>query len=261
MRSSNAELTIYRNENFTIDRTLVNKDGSPFLISKGLPNPYLLITINSSKYKQNNQNKINYFLPLIDFPRFNFTNVVPITDLKNVDGEELYPDGFPNGLTLTNVGGTLVCMSAYYNGDLVGIEPDDAVFSFTEDGITLYKYWKPNSNVEGSGGEWVDYKFRFAKLFSSQDTASFVEQTYYYGIQLVSGWSKYDVLLEMCISNNIYVTDNDTEATLLDKLILSDIEIPDSVLSDAPIAKYLYVLPILGPTKLSVLSNLEGRML
>ena len=37
------ELKVYRGENFTIDKLLKNRDGSPYIISNELQNPYWLI--------------------------------------------------------------------------------------------------------------------------------------------------------------------------------------------------------------------------
>lgn len=216
MISANNELVIHRNESFSIDRTIVNKDGSPYIVSSGMRNPHLLITVSSTKYNQPNQFKLSYLLPLVNLPRFNFTTVIPLRDLTNESGEPLYTSGYPTGLTLSVEDEEKWFITAYYKGDLVKIEPNDAVFSYEENGKTYYKYWKPDSLEDGSSGKWTDYIFRFVKEFAIEDTSKLVEQTYYYSIQLVAG---------------------------------------------NPPSEYAQVLPILNPTKMSVLSNLEGRML
>ena len=203
MRSSDNELVVYRNETFTIDRTLLNRDGTPFIVGK-LINPYLMITVTDSKFASSERYKVNYFLPLSGvLPLFEFTNVIPLEEILNANGEQQYfsfPDAHPSG---------------YYNGNDVIFEEGDAVFSLIDsNGKISYKYRENKV--------WKDYTFRFAFTFDSVETRNWTEKTYYYAIQLVSGF---------------YTGD-----------------------ADNPIKNVDYVFPLLKPTKISVLSNLEGRM-
>lgn len=203
MRSSNNELVVYRNETFTIDRTVLNRDGSPFIVGR-LENPHLMITVTDSKFAFSERYKVNYFLPLSGvLPLFEFTNVIPLEEVLNADGEQQYfsfPDSYPSG---------------YYNGNNMVFEEGDAVFSLTDsNGKISYKYRENDS--------WKDYAFRFAFTFDSVETSNWKEKTYYYAIQLVSGSNTGD--------------------------------------ADNPIKVFDYVLPLLKPTKISVLSNLEGGM-
>ena len=55
------EMTVQRGETFTIDRLIVNRDGSPFIISSKYKNPYILLTVASTKYNQNNRYVANWW--------------------------------------------------------------------------------------------------------------------------------------------------------------------------------------------------------
>lgn len=205
MRSSDNELVVYRNEAFTIDKTVVNRDGAPFVVGK-LENPHLLITISDSKFVNTFRYKANYFLPLEgNLPTFKWTNIVPLEKVLTAEGVPAY-SSFPSGND--------VIQGIYEGQNVLFDEDDDAVFSLTRDGVTSYKYRK--------NGVWVDYNFRFVFTFDTSSTKELVEKTYYYSIQLVSGRKSDD--------------------------------------PNRPISTFDYVVPLLSPTKISVLSNLEGRM-
>lgn len=199
MKSNDNELIVYRNETFAIDKTVVNRDGTPFIVGQ-LTNPHLMLTVTDTKFTSQERYKVNYFLPLLGvLPLFEFTNVIPLEEVLNADGEQQY-SSFPNTYP-----------SGYYNGEEVEFEEGDAVFSLTDaDGNVSYKYREDNV--------WKDYAFRFVFTFDSAETKNWTEKTYYYSIQLVSG-----------------------------------------VITEAS-KTFDFVLPLLKPTKISVLSNLEGRM-
>lgn len=210
MKISNNEITIQRGEAFSIDRTVVNRDGSPYILSKELINPHILITVSSSKYNEANRYVLNSYLPLSDFPRFLFVNPINLEDVGKSD--------FSTDLKLTLSDKKLVFLTAKFNGELVGFQPDDALFYLSDaNGNKTYKRWVPESMTAGSSGSWEDYSFRFVKFFDSNTTSQWLSQTYYYSISIVSGEHVLD---------GVY--DN--------------------------------LIPLLPPTKLSVVSNLRGRM-
>ena len=260
MRSSNNELLVYRNETFAIDRTVKMKSGAPYVVINELENPHILITVSSSKFQQKSAYKESYFLSLSDKPKFAITNPVDIQSILNApNGESIYND-FPDDLTLISDSGSLVFMIGYYDGKEVGFEVDDAVFFLkTEDGI-LYKHWVPDEMTEGSKGAWKDYMFNFVKVFNKSETQRWVGQTYYYSVQLVSGKSTFNYLKELCLKYGIVVLSYDDTKSLYDKLCSKNAVFYDNFDVNNPIAKYDYLVPWLGPTKISVLSNLEGEL-
>lgn len=202
MKTYGNEITIHRGESFTIDKFIVNKDGSPYIVSKELENPHIRISVSDSLYEQEGRYVLNYFLNLSKLPRFESTVPVDIRSFKSsVGGSSLYESfdtmsGLPSGY----IGNSLVT----YTSD------DDALFYCkNDDGTIDYKYHTENG--------WSDYKFRLLKYFSRDVTSLWRGQNYWYDISLVSG----------------PMIDN--------KFIRFDVK-----------------LPILNPTRLTVLSDLEG---
>ena len=222
MRNNDNNLIISRNETFTMDRVVQNRDGSPYIVSSQLNNPHILITVSSSKYRQANRYLKRFYLPLEKVPRFYYTNPINIKSLSQSLLDGPYTD-FPEcQLSTDPATGKLVFMSAYYEGNYVSFEVNDAVFyRENDDGTISYKYWSPDVNVAGNGGKWVDYEFRFVRTFDSDFTSKLVEQTYYYCIELVAG--------QIDVENDVIFYD--------------------------------YVAPLLDNRTISVMSNLKGGML
>ena len=165
------ELKVYRGENFTIDKILQNRDGTPYVISSALANPYFLISVSNTQYSQQNRYVKNYWLSLESFPRFEYTNIFDIRDIKTAEtgGVSMYSafDKVKDGI-----------LKGYLNNVLV--EVDLKGYAVCTDG-TGYKYWDNG---------WHEYECRLIKMFSSDDTQEWVSQTYLYSIQLVTGAKK-----------------------------------------------------------------------
>ena len=202
MKTYGNEITIHRGESFTIDKFIVNKDGSPYIVSNQLLNPHIRISVSDSLYEQEGRYVSNYFLNLSRHPRFASTIPVDIRSFKSsVGGSSLYESfdtmsGLPSGY----IGNSLVT----YTSD------DDALFYCkNDDGTVDYKYHTETG--------WSDYKFRLLKYFSTDVTSSWRGQNYWYDISLVSG-------------------------PMIDKKFV----------------RFDVKLPILNPTRLTVLSDLEG---
>lgn len=182
------EMTVYRGETFTIDRTIVNRDNSPFIVSSEYNNPYILLTITSTKYNQENRYLANWWLDLTDLPRF--PNTV-VKEISSVNSASEYADDEP--------------MQFVYHDNKTG----------------KYQYLK-EYNV-GEDALFEDYEFRIIHAFTHDITKDWVEQTYLYSIRLVAGRK----------------TDEK---------------------SNRPIDSFDVVQDILTPTKMNVLSDLNGGL-
>lgn len=179
MKSFNNEIVIHRGESFTIDVTIQNKDGSPYIISKRLQNPYFLLTISSDKYEQNNRYVKRYWLDLADYPKFTSTQPVNLHDIKQsaIGSTPLYQTFVPYTYPL----------SGYQNGKYVEYYENDAVF-YIDDENREYKYFNRHPSPIGIGDLtiWSNYECRLVKQFTSEDTKELVAQNYVYSIQLVT---------------------------------------------------------------------------
>ena len=115
-------------------------------------------------------------------------------------------------------------VNGYYKGQLVTFEPDDAVFYMENDnGERTYKYFEG----ERLSATWKDYSCRIIYKFTHGITKNWIEGSYFYNIDLVDG----------------------------------DLD-PDAIQGQRPIpiTKVNEHIPILGATKLTVLTDLRGGM-
>lgn len=232
------EIEVYRGESFTIHKALVNNDGSPYVISSELSNPYYLLSISNGKYSQEGRVVFNYWLSLEQYPRFYSTNIVNLADVTTdaEGGTTLYDDfddikSFP--------------INGYYKGEYVTIPSTYAVFHSKG----KYKYWE---------GEWKEYTCELIKTFTSDDTSEWLPMEYLYSIQLVSGISTTDVLKELCTKYNISYVDNVQAHT---SLVEAGYVFPINFEVTQPLGRIVSSVPVLVPTRLSVNEYLQGDIL
>ena len=95
MQIRNNEVTIYRGETWTMNRKVQNRDGSPFIVCNRFENPFFLITIVSAMYQQENRYRLNRWLDLNNFKKFE--NVIPV-ELKSIQSDYTFANiGIPHG--------------------------------------------------------------------------------------------------------------------------------------------------------------------
>ena len=250
MKTLNNILVVHRNETFTLDKIVQNRDGSPYIVSAALDNPYWLLTVSSTRYDQKNRYIQNWWLDLSNYPRFVFTNPVDLKSFKVSSASDAASafSSFSDVTSLNSFVGT------YLNGQqITEIEANDFVYYLEYDnGNKEYKYWSTNSNG------WQKYECRITMLFAQETTRQWVEQTYVYSITLVSGLSTIDYLRQLCTDNDIDYTDNNTIIDLY--LLLRDIgyAFNNNFDVNAPLAMFNIVKPILVPTELKVMSDIKG---
>lgn len=169
MLARHNELTVTRGETWTMSKRIQNIDGSPYIISNELTNPYWLITVASARYRRDEDKVFNKWLNLSMYPRFRTTRAENIADYGfTFEGGEL-PSGF--------------------NGDETMGYANIAVFyEKSPEGVTSYKYWEYNNNeIDDFSGHWVPYECVINTSYPGEVTALWIEQNYYYSISLVSG--------------------------------------------------------------------------
>jgi hypothetical protein len=221
MKLRGNEMTIQRGETFSIDRTIVNRDGSPFIVSSEYDNPYLLITVSSTRYDVEKRYRVNWWLDLKDLPRFQYTRPkrIPSFDVISV------------------------------------IDDEPGEYLYYVDDVTKCKYFDEDN-------EWHDYEFRVVHHFQNHITRDWVEQSYVYSIQLVSGMNTLEYLEELykrVIDDTIKGGSLSLEELYLeiknfDETLVKDLDI------SKPITTFDTVQIILEPTKLTVMSDLNGGL-
>ena len=220
MKLRGNEMICHRGETFTMDRTIVNRDGSPFIVSSQYANPYVLITVASTRYNTEDNYKVNWWLDLSKLPRFLYTRPKKIYSFD---------------VTQT-----------------IDEKPGEYLYYVEENGKREYKYFDEND-------EWHNYEFRIAHHFMNSITRDWIEQSYVYGIQLVSGESTEEHIKKLYITVfNTIPSSHLTTEELYDELKDYDTNLVDDVDLTKPLVNFDVVQVLLEPTKLTVMSDLNG---
>ena len=245
MQTRNNEIIVHRGETWTMRKLIKNKDGSPYIISSRLNNPYWLISIASATYSQANRYVLEMWLNIDDLPRFKLTRPV---ELKSINPSYTFENtSIPTGYEYDEDTGKL----PYANVAIFYEKLSDSVIN--------YKYWEYIDNKDNPyDGRWVDYKCSITVPFTKDITDNWIEQNYYYNISLVDGETLINYLNTVAEQLSIDTTNisNDKNA-----LYSSIFDIEPNLLSEVNIEKPLYrednVFVILPETKLTVRTNLR----
>lgn len=250
MKTLNNILVVHRNETFTLDKIVQNRDGSPYIVSAKLENPYWLLTVSSTRYDQKDRYIQNWWLDLSDYPRFVFTNPIDLKSFK-VSDEADAASAFSSFSDVTSLSSFV---GKYLNGQqITEMEANDFVYYLEDDSNNKeYKYWSTNTD------DWQKYECRIIKLFQQEITRQWVEQTYVYSITLMSGMSMLNYLKLLCDKNNIEYDDNATVDELYNALLNNGYEFDEDFNISSPITLFTTVKPILVPTELRVMSDIKG---
>lgn len=250
MKTLNNILVVHRNETFTLDKIVQNRDGSPYIVSAKLENPYWLLTVSSTRYDQKDRYIQNWWLDLSKYPRFVFTNPIDLKSFK-IGGSADSASAFSSFSDVTSLS---IFVGTYLNGQqITEINANDFVYYLEDDnGIKDYRYWSTNTNG------WQKYECRITTLFQQEITRQWVEQTYVYSITLMSGVSTYDYLKSLCDENNVSYNNNATTNDLYQALLDSGYEFDENFNVSSPLSLYATVKPILVPTELRVMSDIKG---
>lgn len=216
MKTFNNELVIHRGETFSMDKVVQNKDGSPYIVSNKLQNPYVLVSVSTTRYDQNKRYLLNQWLPLSDKVRFSITEPIDLLSFKTEANGTVSKYTSFDDVKRELVSENESCIVSGYIGDqFVYYDYDDCVLYLQDErGVRDYKYW----NLEQE--RLLKYEFRITCPFTQEMTSKWIEQSYVYSITLMSG------------------------------------ELP--VNGEPPFVNIDTVQPLLIPTKLSVLSSING---
>lgn len=231
MTGQRHNICITRGETFTIDKLIVNKDGSPYVVSNALKNPHFLLKIAQSKYAQNGRQTLHIWLPVAD--TFYCTNVVTLDS----------PDRAPE---LQNA-----FIKDYFNTRKTN---DYAVYKFNTpkdangNDYSAYYQWY------GVGINYKEYNTRFSYTFTSDLTSKLIEQDYVYSIDLVAGDSTEEYVNEL--ADKIYAIPPEYSSvnfTLQDKLYFIKLydynnktNYADGIVLDKKLHNITFSVPILS---------------
>ena len=167
MEILNNQLYVQQGEAFTLDFFLRNKDGSPYIVSRQLKNPYYLVTVSSMSTNSNKDKRylLNKWCK-ITADRFYVTTPVHITGVSSFNFTAMKSKANADGCTVANY-------AVYYTTDSNG-------------NVTYYKYTGTDDAAYNSA-KMVPYENNFVVSFSTDVTIDWTEHMYMYGIQLVDG--------------------------------------------------------------------------
>lgn len=254
METLKHSIKIYRGEEFTINKRLVNKDGSPYIVSSSLENPHFLISISDKPYSQNGRIVKNYWLPVSQ--TFELNKPVNASTVKNF--KDFSFSGEDNSQDM------------YIGDDIYSIYPDTAVFYVDlqeDDDYGKYVKWDETTNT------WTEYNLSVTYAFSTDDTSKLKPNTYYYTIQLVTGELLRPYLEKLADEYGVEYTssvpaisdfssENYTDNfTLMQSIVNAGHTFPENFSENQAIGFITSSLDILPPNELKVTNYMQGGIL
>ena len=175
-------------ESFTLDMDVKYPNGDPYIVSSELENPYILFTIASTQYTQNERYIMRHWLDAAkDFPRFYQTKPdETLMDQADLANERSFMEWLAQNTT--------------------GADKDE--FWDSKTGLTkavyhlndnTYWYGVGNFGPDGTFNgvqEVKEYRCRIILSFSHEETKNMVGQSYVYYIEGVNGIKLDDWLLQ-----------------------------------------------------------------
>lgn len=264
MKTVNNQLIVTRNETFTMNKTLYNKDGTPYMVPSSLRHPYFLLTVSSTTYTQNGQYILKKWLDISDsskFPRFTTDKIIDLSKGTFYTNDFTIAVTSKDNITVRQPvpghdGQYTILQQVLYVGpganEFVYYDFDD--FILYEDGKYWYAY--PTSTYAVS---WHPYSCDIVVPFTKAETSQWLEREYLYNIQLVDGVPMQEYLQDLCTDNGISYTGLSNQETY-NALVNAGVEFSENFDVNGNLGYFNTVKPILTNTKLTVLSNLQGGM-
>lgn len=172
MRIFADRIQVEKGEAWTYDVLFQNRDGSPFIISSGIDNPHIVVTVASSRYDQQNRYIANFWCDVKEqYPTFYCTQPILI------DGTTIPTPA--NALTMAALADMKEHNCTYANY---------CIYARENSGTLYYYQWVPTGDTDdGINGSYETYSFPFKQVFPSTVTKQWIEHNYVFAIKLVGG--------------------------------------------------------------------------
>lgn len=194
MRMVGNEVYIQRGETWSLDFSVTNKKGHPYVVLKNWRNPYLAITVSAALYEQRGDFRETYWLDLKQRYVEKRDGSMALENLKTfISGEVLW---LPNGFYATDA---ITLYGANSENGKIVLDPtsdfDIKNFLFFcdpfSDGNYSYRYiikyeLDEDGHIVEDSVEWAEYDFRIIKHFTTKD---WMEQNYLFDVKVLAGES------------------------------------------------------------------------
>lgn len=194
MRMVGNEVYIQRGETWSLDFSVTNKKGHPYVVLKNWRNPYLAITVSAALYEQRGDFRETYWLDLKQRYVEQRDGSMALENLKTfISGEVLW---LPNGFYATDA---ITLYGANSENGKIVLDPtsdfDIKNFLFFcdpfSDGNYSYRYitkyeLDEDGHIVEDSVEWAEYDFRIIKHFTTKD---WMEQNYLFDVKVLAGES------------------------------------------------------------------------
>lgn len=227
MKTVGLKIYITRGESFSIDFSVKDKTGRPYVVLNKIQNPYLKITVASDKYSASKTYIKTWWLDLTNGYNENGEHIL-LPKFSSVEPKEVN--------SINEVG----------NADT-----DTEHYLYRVIGDNKYYY---------NDGEVKEYNFRIVKTFLSGITSEWIEKRYTYDIKLVGGQTVVDYVQGLVRAHELIPSDTPIESDLnsLLNLFVGHEELLEGVRLDGrPLQSEDINQDILEPTEISVASDTE----
>lgn len=271
MKMLGNDIYIQRGETWSLDFSVINSKGDPYMLFREWKNPYLAITVTAARYEQKGDFRKTWWLDMDNrwteqangtfeiVPMKRFTETDALYSMYHIINQVLvtYGQGWTEDGRITADGNKK--------------SPFDVTnyLFFTDpnaDNNRIYKYCKDytiNSEGQITSEVWEDYDFRVIKQFNTKD---WTEQNYLFDIKVLAGESVPEYIYNLLVQQE---EENIPSLPWSDEITIPQIrrikdnekrkEIQKIFDSGQPLMPdYDTKSLILQPTKITVSANIQG---
>lgn len=222
MKVVGKNIIVFRGETFNLTRKVYKHDlVTPYVLSKAITNPYLIITVSSSPYRLNGGYKCNWWIDLSKYPSFQST--IPVIVEQSVINSNQLPQGYTADKCI------------FYVQD--------------ENGNKTFYYYNATTS------KYEEYSFVFKKTFSHLETNQWIESLYTYQFRIVGGNSTKSVLQGLYRAVYPGKTVPEDNRTLYYRIKKCRPDLVKNIRFSAPLATFFTEDILQRPEKLTVKTN------
>lgn len=271
MKMLGNDIYIQRGETWSLDFSVINSKGDPYMLFREWKNPYLAITVTAARYEQKGDFRKTWWLDMDNRWTEQADGTFEIVPMKRFTETDALYSMYHSIYQILGTYGQDWIEDGRITADGDKTSPFDVTnyLFFTDpnaDNNRIYKYCKDytiNSEGQITSEVWEDYDFRVIKQFNTKD---WTEQNYLFDIKVLAGESVPEYIYNLLVQQE---EEDIPDLPWSDEITIPQIrrikdnekrkEIQKIFDSGQPLmpdydAKSL----ILQPTKITVSANIQG---